>query len=187
MKLKQDINNITDEELIKKCIANERQYQEVLYRRYADMMYSVALAYADNEDAACDILQEGFIKVFRKLETFEFECSLKGWIRKIIVNTALDHYRRQKRHEEKLESYTLNGGISHEVGNVLDQINADELIALVNQLPSKAAMVLKLYAVEGYNHKEIAEQLDITEGTSKSQLHRARTLLKELLNQNNGE
>jgi RNA polymerase sigma factor (sigma-70 family) len=185
MKLKQDINHIADEELIQKCIANERQYQEVLYRRYADTMYSVALSYTDNEDAACDILQEGFIKVFRKLETFEMECSLKGWIRKIIVNTALDHYRRQKRHEEKIESYTQMG-VSQEVGNVLDQINADELIALVNQLPSKAGLVLKLYAVEGYNHKEIAEQLDITEGTSKSQLHRARALLKELLSQNEG-
>lgn len=183
--MKTENHNITEEELVRHCIANERQYQELLYRQHADSMYSVSLSYASNEDEACDILQVAFIKVFRKLEQFNFECSLKGWIRKIVVNTALDHYRKQKRHEEKIESYSQVQVSNEIVGTVLDEINAQELIALVNELPSKAAMVLKLYAIEGYNHKEIAEQLDITEGTSKSQLHRARTLLKELLSQNN--
>lgn len=184
MKDKLDINNISEEDLVRRCIANERQYQEVLYRKYADQMYSVCLSYNDNEDEACDILQDGFIKVFRKLEQFNFESSLKGWIRRIIVNTALDHYRKQKRHEEKLENYT-QVAVSRNIGNVIDQINAQDLISLVNQLPSRAAVVLKLYAIEGYGHKEIAEKLDITEGTSKSQLHRARALLKELLSKNN--
>lgn len=184
MKAKLDIHSISEEELIRRCIANERQYQELLYRKYADNMYNVCLAYNNNEDEACDILQEGFIKVFRKLEQFNFESSLKGWIRRIIVNTALDHYRKQKRHEEKLESYT-QVAVSRNIGNVLDTINAQDLISLVNELPSRAAIVLKLYAIEGYNHKEIAEKLDITEGTSKSQLHRARTLLKQLLSKNN--
>ena len=177
-------NNITEEELVRRCIANERQYQEILYRKYADQMYSVCLSYNKNEDEACDILQDGFIKVFRKLEQFNFESSLKGWVRRIIVNTALDHYRKQKRHEEKLESYT-QVAVTSNVGNVLDQINAQDLISLVNELPSRAAVVLKLYAIEGYGHKEIAEKLDITEGTSKSQLHRARALLKQLLSKNN--
>jgi len=181
-----DINNISEKELVQHCIANERQYQEILYRKYADQMYSVCLSYNNDEDAACDILQDGFIKVFRKLEQFNFESSLKGWIRRIIINTALDHYRKQKRHEEKLESYT-QVAISPTIGNVLEQIDAQDLIALVNELPSRAALVLKLYAVEGYNHKEIAEKLDISEGTSKSQLHRARTLLKQLLSKNNGK
>jgi RNA polymerase sigma factor (sigma-70 family) len=176
--------NISEEELVRRCIANERQYQELLYRKYADQMYSVCLSYNKNEDEACDILQDGFIKVFRKLEQFNFESSLKGWIRRIIVNTALDHYRKQKRHEEKLESYTQLV-VSPNVGNVLDKINAQELISLVNELPSRAAVVLKLYAIEGYGHKEIAKKLDITEGTSKSQLHRARALLKQLLSKNN--
>lgn len=184
--MKIDINNISEEELVRRCIANERQYQELLYRNYADSMYSVSLSYTNNEDEACDILQVAFIKVFRKLEQFNFECSLKGWVRKIVVNTALDHYRKQKRHEEKIESYSQSKVSNEIVGTVLDEINAQELIALVNQLPSKAAMVLKLYAIEGYNHKEIAEQLAISEGTSKSQLHRARALLKELLSRNNG-
>lgn len=180
-----NIKNISEQELVQRCIANERQYQELLYRKYADQMYSVCLAYNSDEDEACDILQEGFIKVFRKLEQFSFESSLKGWIRRIIINTALDHYRKQKRHEEKLESYT-QVAVTANIGTVLDQIDAQDLIALVNQLPTRAAIVLKLYAVEGYNHKEIAEKLDISEGTSKSQLHRARTLLKQLLSRRNG-
>jgi RNA polymerase sigma factor (sigma-70 family) len=179
-----DINQITEEELVLKCIANERQYQELLYRKYSDQMYSVCLSYNKNQDEACDILQDSFIKVFRKLEQFNFESSLKGWIRRIVVNTALDQYRKQKRHEEKLDSYS-KVVISPVIGNVIERINAQDLIALVNELPSRAAIVLKLYAIEGYAHKEIAQKLDISEGTSKSQLHRARTLLKKLLSKNN--
>lgn len=179
------LENISESELVRRCIANERAYQELLYRRYADQMYAVCLSYNRDEDAACDILQEGFIKVFRKLEQFKFDSSLKGWIRRIIVNTALDHYRKQKRHEEKLESYT-QVATNVSVGNVIDTIHAQELIELVNDLPQRAAIVLKLYAIEGYNHKEIAQKLAITEGTSKSQLHRARVLLKQLLSKRYG-
>lgn len=173
--------NSTEQELVAGCINQERQYQELLYQRYADQMYTICLSYAPSEEAACDILQEGFIKVFRKIDQFQATSSLHSWIRKIVVNTALDHYRKQKRQEEKIDSYQQLNINNTTVNNVLDQISVKELIRLVNQLPSKAAMVLKLYAVEGYAHKEIAEKLNITEGTSKSQLHRARTLLKKLL------
>lgn len=178
--------NITEEDLVQKCIANERQYQELLYQKYADQMYTVCLSYCKDKDEACDILQEGFIKVFRKIDQFQSNSSLKSWIRRIIVNTALDHYRKQKRHEEKIDSYKQISISNKTVNNVLEQISVKELIRLVNELPTKAALVLKLYAVEGYAHKEIAEKLNITEGTSKSQLHRARTLLKQLLSKNNG-
>jgi RNA polymerase sigma-70 factor (ECF subfamily) len=179
--------NITEEELVQKCIANERQYQELLYQKYADQMYTVCISYCKDQDEACDILQEGFIKVFRKIDQFQATSSLKSWIRRIIVNTALDHYRKKKRHEEKIDSYKQISISNTTVNNVLEQISVKELIRLVNELPTKAALVLKLYAVEGYAHKEIAEKLNITEGTSKSQLHRARTLLKQLLSKNNGK
>ena len=179
--------NITEEELVQKCIANERQYQELLYQKYADQMYTVCISYCKDQDEACDILQEGFIKVFRKIDQFQATSSLKSWIRRIMVNTALDHYRKKKRHEEKIDSYKQISISNTTVNNVLEQISVKELIRLVNELPTKAALVLKLYAVEGYAHKEIAEKLNITEGTSKSQLHRARTLLKQLLSKNNGK
>ena len=92
---------ISDQELVSHCIRHERRYQEILYRAYADEMYSVALIYSDDDQDACDIVQESFIKVFKKIETFKFECTLKSWIRKIIVNTALDHFRRKKREMER--------------------------------------------------------------------------------------
>ncbi len=174
-------NNISDKELIQHCIKNNRHYQEILYRRYADKMYSVCLTYSENDDDACDILQDGFIKVFRKLHKYSFEGSFEGWIRRIIVNTAIELYRKKKREKEVFMQY--HNTISPKNFNeILDKISARELIKLVNKLPFKAGLVLKLFAIEGYSHIEIAKQLGITTGTSKSQLNRARTLLKEYIN-----
>ncbi|MCP4442121.1 MAG: RNA polymerase sigma factor [Aureispira sp.] len=170
---------MSEEELIQHCIAEKRQYQELLYHRYADDMYSVCLTYAVDEDAACDILQDSFIKVFRNLHKFHFKGALKSWIRRIVVNTALDSCRSKKRSKENFESYQHTLDI--EVDDILSIISAKDIIKLVNQLPTRASLILKLYAIEGFSHKEIAQQLDITESTSKSQLHRARNLLKKLM------
>lgn len=147
-------------------------------------MYNVSLTYTNDEDEACDILQEGFIKVFRNLQTFQFQGSLEGWIRKIVVNTALEFYRKKKREQENLDNYEIFADTN--IDSVLDKINSEDIIKLVNQLPSKAAMVLKLFAIEGYNHKEIAIIMEISEGTSKSQLNRARFLFKEAISKYNG-
>ena len=177
-------NNVTEKELVERCVRHERRYQEVLYRRYADEMYSVALIYCDSEQDACDVVQESFIKVFRRLDSFKFECPLGAWMRRVIVNTALDHYRKRKREQENASTYTQF--IEIEVDDILPSINANELLGMIQHLPQKAAMVLKLYAIEGYGHKEIAGMMKITEGTSKSQLNRARGLLKNLIAQYNG-
>ena len=179
-----DLRNISDEELIRGCSKDKRDFQEALYRKYADQMYNVVMMYAKDADAAADILQEAFIHVFRKLDTFRFESPLGAWIRKIVVNKALEHFRREKRKNEIIED--LGTQEISIIDGVLDQINAQDIVRLVNQLPAKAAMILKLYAIEGYQHNEIASMLEISEGTSKSQLNRARTLLKEKLVQLNG-
>ncbi len=168
-----------NKELIEKCIAGERQAQEVLYRTYADKMYAVCLTYTKDEDEAADVLQEGFIRAFSKLNTFSFQGSFEGWLRRIMVNIALAHYQKKRKVEENLSVYKSE--TQSVVGNVLDDINAEEVVKLVNQLPEKAGMVLKLYAIEGYDHQEIAELMGTSVGTSKSQLNRARTLLKEAL------
>ena len=178
MKLKSSEVNL-DQELIRSSIREDRRSQEQLYRKYADKMYSVCLTYSDGEDDACDILQDGFIKVFSNLHKFKFEGSFEGWVRKIIVNTALEHYRKKKTEREHTTTYQTF--IEKAVEDIIDKISASELVQQVNQLPSKAAMVLKLYAIEGYAHKEIAIKLGISVGTSKSQLNRARYLLKESL------
>jgi RNA polymerase sigma factor (sigma-70 family) len=170
---------MSDEELIQRCIADERQYQEALYRKYADKMYNVCLTYTKDEDEACDVLQDGFIKVFASLASYTFNGSFEGWIRKIMVNTALSYYQKKKKEAENLSLYKTY--IEPSVNTILDIVNAEEIISLVNNLPEKAGLVLKLYAIEGYDHKEIAELMNISEGTSKSQLSRARFLLKEAM------
>lgn len=179
-----DLKNISDEELVKGCLQDNRNFQEALYRKYADQMYSVVIMYAKDADDAADILQESFINIFRKLHDFRFESPLGAWIRRIVVNKAFEHFRKKQRKRELIEE------LSYEetplMDGIIERINASEIVRLVNDLPSKAAAILKLYAIEGYKHNEIAEMLEISEGTSKSQLNRARILLKEKLAQING-
>lgn len=170
---------ISEKELIERCITKERQYQERLYRKYADKMFRVCLTYTKDEDEACDVLQDAFIKVFASLNSYTFSGSFEGWIRRIVVNTALSHYQRKHREIENLSLYKTYGEPA--VETVIDNINAEAVIELVNKLPEKAGLVLKLYAIEGYDHKEISGLMNISVGTSKSQLNRARSLLKEAL------
>ena len=174
-----DKYSVSDEQLIERCIAGDRKFQEILYRKFADKMYNVSFIYTNDEDEACDILQEAFIKIFRNLHTFKFQGSLEGWIRRIVVNTALEFYRKKKREREFYDEYKYS--IDQKTEGILGKINAEDIIKLVNELPTKAAMVLKLFAIEGYNHKEIADIMEISEGTSKSQLNRARFLFKEAM------
>ena len=133
--------------------------------------------YARNRDEACDFLQDGYITVFGKLHLFKFEGSLEGWIRRIIVNTALSHIRKNKKTFDLFTSVeTLPEHYEEDVD--LDIIQPKLIIKLVNELPIKASLVIKLFSIEGYTHQEIADKLDISVGTSKSQLNRARSMLK---------
>lgn len=179
------LQKLADRELIEGCLKNERLYQEALYRKYADGMYRVAWTYARDGDEACDILQDGFINVFRKLNRYKFEGSFEGWIRRIIVNKALEHYRAKRRKEEVIREYNEHQSLSTD--DLLSGIQAKDLVKMVNHLPEKAAMVLKLYAIEGYAHREIAHMMGISEGTSKSQLNRARGLLRERIKRLDGD
>lgn len=176
-------NNISEKELVEKCIAFERQYQEIFYRKYANKMFNICLTYSENYDEASDILQEGFIKIFRNIRHFKFEGSLEGWVRKIIVNTALENYRKKTNEQQKISVYSDT--IDVETESIFEDVEKHKIMGLVNRLPSKAQMVLKLYAIEGYGHKEIAGKMNISEGTSKSQLNRARLLLKQAINKIN--
>jgi len=167
--------------MISKCLNDERSAQEQLYRLYADKMFAVCMNYAGDREEAADFLQNGFLTVFSKLHLFSFNGSFEGWIRRIMVNSALTILRKKKRFNEALENIEYIQELpEHEVD--MELIPSAEVIAKVNDLPSKSAMVLKLFAIEGYTHQEIAEIMDITVGTSKSQLNRARTLLKIAFN-----
>ena len=171
---------MTDEELVKGCIENKPLTQRALYDRFSRKMMGVCLRYADGRDEAEDILQNGFIKVFENIESFKGSGSLEGWIRKIMVNTALNNYRQNKANRLKVDldavEYMLPGD-----NHVSSAIDAKELMKTIQQLPTGFRTVFNLFAIEGYSHKEIADQLNISEGTSKSQYSRARTYLQKAL------
>lgn len=141
---------------------------------FSGKMYAVCLRYTSNADEAKDILQDGFVKVFTNLNTFNFKGSFEGWVRRIMINTAIACYRTKK------NVYTLEIVDDIETGNdnVFDSLSAEELLKIIRKLPSQYKMVFNLYAIEGYSHKEISEMLGITESTSKSDLSRARAILK---------
>jgi RNA polymerase sigma factor (sigma-70 family) len=151
--------------------------QEELYRRFAGKMYAVCLRYANNADDAQDLLQEGFIKVFRNLHRFRAEGSFEGWIRRVFVNSSIEHFRKKSldlsRVSEKEENTIENSDIS-----ALDSMAEKDIIRLVQDLSPGYRTVFNLYVIEGYSHKEIGELLGISEGTSKSQLARARSILQ---------
>ena len=170
---------INEADLIEGCIKGERKMQQELYDRFASKMYGVCLRYAGNTEEAEDILQEGYIKIFKKIGSYRGEGSFEGWIRRIFVNTAIEHFRRKTYLQpitEKEES-TVEGTYL----TVLDNLAEKDIIGLVQQLSPGYRTVFNMYVVEGYPHKQIAEILGISEGTSKSQLSRAKLILQDLV------
>jgi RNA polymerase sigma factor (sigma-70 family) len=163
--------------IINGCLKGDRRSQELLYKMFSTRMFGLCLQYADNQDDAADILQEGFIKVFRKLEQFRGKGSFEGWIRRIMINTAFERYRSQVRLFAVTDNTVKKDDMVHE--EVIERLSASDLIRLVQDLPPRYRMVFNLYAIEGYSHKEIGEMMGITVGTSKSNLSRARDILQQ--------
>lgn len=176
----------TEERILEGCISGKREFQELLYKQYSGKMFALCLRYCrnrpDGEREAEDVLQEGFIAVFRNIQSFRRDGSLEGWIRRIIVNTALMHLRAKKKELDFSDIDDVAGRYHPESYFDTDsEINAKELTRMLDQLPEGYRLVFNLFAIEGYSHKEIAESLGITEGTSKSQLSKARGCLQEML------
>lgn len=173
-------HRMTDDDLLKGCLQKDRKYQELLYRKYAKKMYAICQSYARDKSVAQDILQDGFVKVFTKIQTFNPDNSLEGWIRRVMTNTAIDYFRQNKKLNQFIElEEQHNEEASDDAVN--KQINVDEILYYLDRLPEGARIIFNLYAIEGYTHKEIAEQLQISEGTSKSQFSRARAIIKTYL------
>jgi len=171
--------NITELDLIRGCLEGDRRIQQELYNRFSPKMYAVCLRYAGNAEEAQDILQEGFIKVFKKLDSFRNEGSFEGWVRRIFVNTAIEQFRRKRylMPVTEKEENTIEGKYL----SVLDNLAASDIMALVQELSPGYRTVFNMYVVEGYSHKEIGDILGISEGTSKSQLSRAKVILQNLV------
>lgn len=165
-------------EIIKGCLEGNRRDQELLYRRHAAKLYAVCLQYSVNDDEAKDILQEGFIKIFENLRQYKFEGSFEGWIRRITVNTALEKYRSRNNLYKVEDIDQISDTESEPDADEYTGLEANDLLGIIRDLPPKYKMVFILYAIEGYSHKEISKMVNISEGTSKSNLSRARIILQ---------
>jgi RNA polymerase sigma factor (sigma-70 family) len=165
-------------EIIKGCLEGNRRDQELLYRRHAAKLYAVCMQYSGNDDEAKDILQEGFIKIFENLGSYKFEGSFEGWMRRITVNTALEKYRSRNNLYKVEDIDQISETESEPDGEDYTGLEANDLLDIIRELPPKYRMVFNLYAIEGYSHKEISKMVNISEGTSKSNLSRARMILQ---------
>lgn len=168
------------DDLLQSCIAGNSRAQFQFYERYSPKLYGVCLRYARDESEANDMLQEGFIKIFRELSAFRGQGSLEAWMCKIMINTALSRLRKKSL---KFLPYVEAPENLYSDEDIISSMSAAELIMVLNHLPQGYRAVLNLYAIEGYSHAEIAAMLDISEGTSRSQYLRAKIALRNRLEQ----
>ena len=167
----------TIDTLVNKCKAGERKAQELLYKQFAAKMLGVCMRYATDRMEAEDMLQNGFIRVFQKMSDYRGEGSFEGWVRRIMVHSSIEYYRK---HHKMMQAVDMDEHDEPSVDPVaMANLDAKDLITLIQQLAPGYRMVFNLYAIEVFSHKEIGEIMSISEGASKSQLSRARAILKE--------
>ncbi len=166
--------------LLEGCLANHRKSQEGLYRHFYGFAMTIALRYSRDEHDAADIMSHAFVKIFKSIKSYDSQKgSLHAWIKKIIINEGLDHIRSRKRFSENVDVETIE---APEVNNAaLEQMGSEEIMNIIKRLPPATHAVFILYAVEGYNHREVSERLGISEGTSKWHLSEARKTLQQQL------
>ena len=171
---------MTEEELIRGCIREEAACQREVFNRYASRMLGVCNRYARNAADAEDILQDAFIKIFDKIHQFKFEGSFEGWIRRIMVNTALKKYSL-RRYDKEVVGYEIKDRDEDDgtEPSAYGHLTQKEILELINNLPDGYRLIFNLYVIEGFQHEEIAEMLHIQPGTSRSQLVKARMMLQK--------
>ena len=175
------MQQLNDQELVRGVLQGSQPHQRALYEQYSTPMFRVVLRFAKDRSEAEDMLQDGFIRVFRDLGQFRGDGALGGWIRRIMVNTALSHLRKQRDFIRDTADFTPFENKFRTEEDFASQMDAESLLKLLQKLPPGYRAVFNLYAVEGFSHEEIAEQLGITIGTSKSQLFKAREFLKKII------
>ncbi len=161
--------------LIKQCAHNDRKAQAYIYQLYGGKLFAICLKYSNNKQEAQDSFQDGFITIFNKIGQFNFKGSFEGWMKRIMVNTVLQKYR--KKSVLNIVTEEIPDEVIVEVNE--EEISLDMLLKSIQELPERYRMVFNLYVLDGYSHKEIAGMLNVAEGTSKSNLSRARIILKE--------
>lgn len=162
------------------CTKLHRDSQKMLYEEYYAYAFSICLRYADNRDEASEILNDGFMKIFSNIRSFDLSKAFKPWLRKIMVNTSINHYHRKQRH---IQAAALEQAKNEsETETIISGISYHEIIAMLQKLPPAYRTVFNLHVLEGYKHEEIAEMLNISVGTSKSNLFKAKESLKKIMN-----
>ena len=169
-----------DRDLLQGCVDGDRKAQKQLYEKCYSKMMSACMRYASDTDEAMEILNMGFFKVFTTIGRYQNEINnLEGWIYRIIVNTAIDHFRKEFKHKRTVETdHALSSQTAYDV---VSDLSAEEILKLVQQLSPAYRTVFNLYVMEGFTHREIAEKLKVTEGTSKSNLAKARAKLQKMI------
>jgi RNA polymerase sigma-70 factor (ECF subfamily) len=169
-----------DHDLLSRCLRKEVAAEYRLYHRFAPRVYAICLRYGGNETEAEDILQNGFVRLFNSLDQFRFESSLDAWVYRIFIRTAVNYYKQNLKFSNEVELTDASDNVITGE-DVISELSTRELLALIQRLPVGARTVFNLYVMEQCGHKEIAEMLGISEGTSKSQLSRAKSAIRRML------
>lgn len=164
---------------IEACVRKEKWAQKKIYEDHYSIMFPLCCRYANNEEDALDIMHDGFIKVFKNMHRYQAGTSLNSWIKRIMVNTAIDYYRKMKR--RRTEDIDTAHNISSQDVDVVSEMSATEILNSLQQLTPAYRSVFNLYVIEGFSHKEVADKLGISESTSRSNLVKARSKLREIL------
>ncbi len=167
--------------IIKGCVAGKTSAQGELFKKYSKMLFGVCIRYTKDPSAAEDVLHEGFIKIFLNISSYKGKGSFEGWMRRIMVNTALERYRKNFQMYPVHEVAELESKLNTNL--IVSELSSQELLGLIKELPPAYKMVFNLFAIDGYSHKEISEMLSISIGTSKSNLSRARKILQNKVKQ----
>jgi RNA polymerase sigma factor (sigma-70 family) len=179
---------LVDDSIIEGCAAGKRSAQSTLYDRYAPSMLAVCMRYARDRDEAEDILQEAFLKIFQNISSFRYEGSFEGWMKRVLINHALNHYRRIRKMPflEDIDEIRETDILDREDQDLLPApVSAEKLTSLIQKLPPGYRMVFNMYVFEEFSHKEISKELNISENTSKTQLLKARRMLRNKINELN--
>ncbi len=182
-KTEKDERTISDLELIRRCREGESRAQELLYRRYFSFAMSLCIRYTLDQTEAMEIVNDSYMKVLRNIRDFDVNKSFKSWYGKILVNAAIDNYRKNARYSSNLQI------IEEEVSEIIEpeissQLSANEILSLFERLPEHYRITFNLYEIEGYSHEEIGRMLDVSTSTSRSNLARAKKMLRELYKMN---
>jgi RNA polymerase sigma factor (sigma-70 family) len=177
--------NYTDEDLVKGCRFNDRRVQEALYKRFFPDMLRMCRRYTHDDETSSDIINQAFLKVFQKIDTFTYAGSLEGWVRRIVYHCVADHYRLHGKYKhfivfEESPKEHLNAVPNAQV------LEENDIMRMIDQLPDTSGKVFKMFAIEGFSHAEIANELNMSEGNSKWHLFQARKKLQNTINALNG-